>query len=173
MKYIMRQKLWSWGNDFVIKDESGNDAFFVDGKVFALRDQLSLADMAGNEICLIQKKILAWGPTYEMFHQGQLVATVKESLFTLLGHRFYVDVPGPDDIEAAGNFTDHEYTFSRGGQAVAAVSKSWFTWADTYGVDVTDDSDAPLILVATVVIERCSQQQKSPANTILDTLLNQ
>jgi uncharacterized protein YxjI len=28
----MKQKLFSWGDDFVIKDEAGQDRFFVDGK---------------------------------------------------------------------------------------------------------------------------------------------
>ena len=31
MRYVMKQKLLSWGDDFVIKDESGHDAFYVDG----------------------------------------------------------------------------------------------------------------------------------------------
>ena len=30
MRYVMRQKLLSWGDDFTIKDENGTDAFFVE-----------------------------------------------------------------------------------------------------------------------------------------------
>jgi uncharacterized protein YxjI len=44
MRYVMKQKLFSWGDDFVIKDESGGDAFFVDGKAFSLGKQLSFQD---------------------------------------------------------------------------------------------------------------------------------
>jgi uncharacterized protein YxjI len=157
----MRQKLLSWGNDFTIKDADGNDAFYVDGKVLTLRDQLIFQDMSGNELCVIQKKLLSWGPTYEIYHLGQLKAVVKESLFTLLGHRFTVDDEhGPDDLEAKGNFTNHEYIFTRVGAEVARVSESWFTIADTYGVDVTDDQDDVLILACTVVIERCEQEAR-------------
>ncbi|MDB6108639.1 MAG: hypothetical protein JWR69_389, partial [Pedosphaera sp.] len=32
MRYVMKQKLFSWGDDFAIKDEAGPDKFFVDGK---------------------------------------------------------------------------------------------------------------------------------------------
>jgi uncharacterized protein YxjI len=158
MKYIMRQKLLAWGNDFTIKDENDRDVYFVDGKVLSLRDQLSFQDMQGNEICVIQKKLLAWGPTYEIYHKGALAAVVKESIFTLLGHRFTVDVPGPDDLEATGNFTNHQYSFTRGGREVAWVSEKWFTLADTYGVDISPGQDDALILAATVVIERCAQE---------------
>jgi len=64
-----------------------------------------------------------------------------------------VDVPGPGDLEAKGDFLDHEYTFFRGDQPVAAVSKAWFSWTDTYGVDVNPGEDDILILAATVVID--------------------
>jgi len=58
----MKQKLWSWGDDFTIKDESGLDRFFVDGRAFSLGDKLSFQDMAGNELAFIRQKLLAWGP---------------------------------------------------------------------------------------------------------------
>jgi uncharacterized protein YxjI len=154
----MRQKLLAWGDDFTIKDGDGRDAYFVDGKVFSLRDRLSFQDMQGNELASIQHRLLAWGPTYEISREGRIAAVVKESLFTLLGHRFSVDVPGPDDLEANGNFTDHEYVFTRAGQQAAVVSKRWFSVADMYGVDVADGEDVVLILASTVVIERCAQQ---------------
>jgi uncharacterized protein YxjI len=158
IRYLMRQKLLALGDDFTIKDAQGRDVYFVDGKVFTLRDRLSFQDMNGNELASIQHRLLAWGPTHEISRDGQVAAVVKESLFTLLGHRFNVDVPGPDDLEANGNFTDHEYSFTRSDRTVATVSKRWFTIADTYGVDVVDGEDDVLILASTVVIERCAQQ---------------
>jgi uncharacterized protein YxjI len=156
----MRQKLLSWGDDFTIKDSDGRDVFFVDGKVFSLRSHLSFQDMNGHELAGIDRRLLSWGPTYDITREGSVAAVVKESLFTLLGHRFSIDVPGPDDLEAKGNFSDHEYAFTRSGRNVATVSKKWFTLADTYGVDVADGEDGVLILASTVVIERCAQQQE-------------
>ena len=34
MRYMMKQKLFCWGDDFTIKDDAGTDRFFVDGKAF-------------------------------------------------------------------------------------------------------------------------------------------
>jgi len=93
------------------------------------------------------------GPTYEIYRDGQLAAVVKKHLFTLFRCAFTVDVPGPDDIEAQGSFTDMEYTFTRGTEQVAEVSKRWFTFADTYGVDIAEGEDDVLILASTVVID--------------------
>ena len=131
MRYLMRQKLFSLGEDFFIKDESGTDVFVVDGKAFSFGDQLSFQDLAGNELC----------------------AVVEKEPFTFFNCRFTVDLPGPDDLEAKGDFLDHEYEFHRGGERVATVSKRWFTWADIYGVEIGEGVDDVLILASTVVID--------------------
>jgi len=153
MRYIMKQKLFSWGDKFRIQNEAGQDVFFVDGRAFSLGNKLSFEDMAGNELAFIQQKLLSWGPTYEISRSGQLAAIVKKQLFTFFNCRFTVDVPGPDDLEAQGNFLDMEYTFTRSNQTVAQVSKKWFSWSDTYGVDIADGQDDVLILASTVVID--------------------
>jgi uncharacterized protein YxjI len=70
-----------------------------------------------------------------------------------------LDVPGPDDLEAQGDFLDHEYAFERQGVPVAQVSKQWFSWTDTYGVDIADEGDAVLILAAAVVIDMVCHQE--------------
>jgi uncharacterized protein YxjI len=162
MRYVMKQKLWAWGDDFTIKDENGQDRFYVDGKAFSLGDQLSFQDMQHNELAYIKQKLLSWGPTYEIWHHGQLFAVVKEHLWSFMKYRFTVDVnadgPSPDDIEIAGNFSSHEYAFTRGGRQVAQVSMKWFSWADTYGVDVSPGTDDVLILACTVVVDMATQK---------------
>ena len=153
MRYVMKQKLFAWGDDFTIRNEAGQDIYFVDGKAFSFGDQLSFRDMQGNEVAFIKQKLFNFAKTYEIHRGGQIAAVVKRQLFTLIHHRFTVDVPGPDDLEAKGSFTDHEYTFTRGSRTVATVSKRWFSWTDTYGVDVADGEDDILILASSVVID--------------------
>lgn len=161
MRYVMKQKLFSWGDDFRIKDADGRDVFFVDGKVFTLGDKLSFQDLNGNELAFIRQKLLSLGPKYEIYREGNLAAVVKKHLFTLFRCKFTVDVPGPDDLEAKGSFLDHEYTFWRGDRSVAEVSKKWFSWSDTYGVDINDGEDDVLLLASTVVIDMvCHQESK-------------
>jgi len=153
MRYVMKQKLFCWGDDFTIKTQDGQDVFFVDGKAFSFGDKLSFQDIQKNELAFIRQKLLAWGPTYEITRNGALAAVVKKHLFTLFRCKFTVDVPGPDDLEAEGSFLDMEYTFARAGKTVAEVSKRWFSFADTYGVDIDGGEDDVLILASTVVID--------------------
>jgi uncharacterized protein YxjI len=156
----MRQKILAWGDDFTILDESGRDVFLVDGKAFSLGKQLSFQDLNGNELAFIRQRLLAWGPTYELHIDGALYAEVRKELFGFFKCRFTVDVPGPDDLEADGDFLDHEYRFQRDGRTVATVSKRWFSWSDTYGVEVADDRDTVTILCAAVVIDLACHDHK-------------
>jgi uncharacterized protein YxjI len=160
MRYVMKEKFFAWGDDFAIQDAQGRDAFFVDGKAFSFGDQLSFQDMAGNELAYIKQKVFAWGQTYEIFRSGKLAAVVKKEMFTLFKCRFTVDVPGPDDLEAEGDFLDHEYEFTRDGKIVASVSKRWFSLTDTYGVDVVDGEDPVLILASAVVVDMACHPDK-------------
>ena len=155
MRYLMKEKILSWGDDYRIKDESGRDVFYVDGKALSFGDKLTFQDMAGNELALIDQKLLSVGPTYEIYRGGERVAVVKKKLFTLLRTRFTVDVPGPDDLEAVGDFIGKDYTFHRAGREVARASRKWFRMADTYGVEVAPGEDDVLILASAVVIDLC------------------
>jgi uncharacterized protein YxjI len=156
MRYIMRERILSWGDDFTIKNADGQDTYYVDGKVFSVGNKLSFKDMGGNELALIDQKVLSFGPQYEIIRGGETVAVVKKHLFTLFRARFTVDVPGPDDLEARGDFLQHEYTFERSGREVARVSKRWFSFSDTYGVDIDEGEDDVMILAAAVVIDLVS-----------------
>jgi uncharacterized protein YxjI len=157
MRYLMRQKLFSWGDDFVIKDADGQDRFVVDAKVFSLRNHLELKDLDGVTLLTIRQRLLAWGPTYEVLRGAEPIAVVKKSLFTLLHCRFNIDVPGPDDLEARGSLFDHEYTVTHvtDGRAAANVSQRWFSLTDSYGVDVHEGEDDLLVLATTVIIDLC------------------
>ncbi len=160
MRYVMKQKLFAWGDDFRIQNAAGQDVFFVDGRAFSIGNKLSFQDLNGHELAFIRQKLLSWGPTYEITRGDELLAVVKKQLFTLFRCKFTVDVPGPEDLEAQGSFMDMEYRFERGGRTVAEVSKRWFSWSDTYGVDIRDGEDDVLILASTVVIDMICHDDK-------------
>ena len=161
MRYLMRERILSWGDDFTIKDADGHDVYYVNGKVFSFGNKLSILDSRGTEMIRIDQKLLSFGPQYEIRRGDETIAVVKKHLFTLFRGRFSVDVPGPDDLEAKGDFLDHEYAFERGGRDVARVSKKWLALADTYTVDIDEGQDDLLILAAAVVIDLVSHPDEN------------
>jgi uncharacterized protein YxjI len=160
MRYLMRQKWLSFGDDYTIKNERGDDVFFVDGRAFSIGDKLSFLDSAGNELAFIRQRLLTLGKTYDIERSGR-TTTIHKEMFTFFSCTFQIDVPGPNDLEAKGDLVDHEYQIrdSRGDVA-AEVSKRWFRFTDTYGVDIAPAQDDVLILAAAVVIDLCCHPDK-------------
>ena len=158
MQYVMKEKWLAFGTDFAINDKEGRELYFIDGHAFSIGKKLSFQDAQRRELLFIRQRLLAWGPTYEILRNDKTVAVVKKKLFTIFRAHFSVDVPGPDDLEAQGNFLDHEYEFTLRGQAVAQVSKKWISWTDSYVIQTAEGQDDPLILACAVVIDLACHQ---------------
>ena len=51
---------------------------------------------------------------------------------------------------------DHEYEIKRNGDVIATVSNKWLRVGDTYGIEVREGEDEPLLLALTVAIDKLS-----------------
>lgn len=154
-KYVMKQKIWTLGEKFIIKDETKTPVFYVKGKVFSFGDKLSFRDTSGRELAFISQKVLSFRPRYKIYRHKKLIAKVVKKL-VLFKDSYIVDTPGPDDYKVTGNFWNYEYTFTRNGRKVAVVSKKFFSWSDTYGIAIVQGEDDILILATAVVIDMVS-----------------
>ena len=146
MRYLMKQKLFAWGEDFAIKNEQGEDVYFVDGRAFSIGAKLSFRDLTNNELAFINEELFTLGPTYNIYRDGAVYATVKKAGFSLRNARFVINIPNVSDLVAEGSFLEHNYTIRRGDTTVATISKQWFTVSDTYGVDIAEGEDVVLLL---------------------------
>jgi uncharacterized protein YxjI len=152
-RYKMRQKLISLGEDFTIEDESGNPAFDVDGKVMTLRETFELKDRQGNVVATIRGKLMSIRTKMDIIRDDDVVATVTKAMFAPLRDKFKVDIPGGKDLTINGAILDHEYTLRRGDEVVGQVSKRWFTFTDTYGIEVAPGEDDALVLAIAVALD--------------------
>ncbi len=89
MRFMVKQKIFSFGDNFTIKDEMGNPHFQVRGRVFSLGDKLRLYDMKGNEVVYIEQKLFKLLPEYTLYYNGMPAAKVKRE-FTFFRPRFSI-----------------------------------------------------------------------------------
>ncbi len=160
MRYIVKEKIFHITEDSVISDEAGNPHFNVNGSFFSIHNRLEMKDTSGNTVAAIYRKLLAIGATYEIELPGRPVIELHKQLFTFFGDRFTVTVPGAQNVEITGNFTEHEFLFSRSGATIAQISKQWFSLHETYGVDVQNDADAPFVLACSLAIDMIEDSEK-------------
>jgi len=160
MRYAVREKLFSIGDDFWITDEHGDKAFLVDGKVLRLRQTLEIRDAGGRGLVTVRKKLIAVHETMEIEQDGVLVATVRKALISPLHHRSTVDLADGSQLEAVGSILDKEFEITAGGQLLARISRAWFRIRDTYGVDVAPGQDDVLFLAIAVALDRIHEDEE-------------
>ena len=155
-RYKMRQRMFSIGEDFTIEDEAGNPAFEVDGKFMTLRETFELKDRQGNVVATIRGKLMSLRSKMDVFRGDEVVATITKALFSPFSDKFQVEIAGGPAMRVDGDLFDHEYTLRRDDAVVAHVSKRWFTFTDTYGIDIAPGEDDALVLAIAVALDEMS-----------------
>ena len=164
MIFRIKEKFWSWGNDFSITDVDGNEVFYVAGSAFSWGDDLSFQNAQRQELARITQKLMSWKPRYQIIIAGELFAEVIKE-WSWLNKQFTLDVPGPNDYTIDGSFWTHEFTFTRSGRSVARVSKKYWSWTDSYGVEIVENEDVVAILSACIVIDQVLHDGSSSSSS--------
>lgn len=153
-RFMMKQRMFSIGQDFWIENDRGQKVFKIDGKAIRVRGTLIFEDANGRKLLQIQERIARVRDTMNIEGaNGATVAKVHNAMVTPLRDRWQIDIPGGQNLSTQGNILHHEYRIERGRQTVATVSKKWFRVRDSYGVEVAPGEDAAKILAVTIVID--------------------
>ena len=155
----IKQKVFSLSGKFSVKDDQENEVYFVEGSFLQIPKTFSIMDTARNEVALITKKTFSWLPTFFVEVNGQEAVTIKKH-FTFLKPRYSIDAAG---IEVRGNWWDMDFEVLQNGELIGSVSKKWFTWGDSYELQIVNDAMEAL-LVAIVVAIDCAKADQNAAS---------
>ena len=76
MKLYIKEKVFSWGDKFYVKDALGNDRYVVEGEVFTLGKKLHVYDRLNREVAFIRQKLWTFLPRYMVSVEGTDVAEI-------------------------------------------------------------------------------------------------
>ena len=159
MKLYIKEKVFSWGDKFTVKDEYGYDKYVVEGEVFSWGKKLHICDMTGREVAFIKQEVWSFLPRYYVFCGGQQVAEIKKE-FTFLFPKYSIEGLG---WEIDGSFLAHEYEITQRGRSIVTISKEWMTWGDSYELNIANPADEILALAVVITID-CVMESNSGAN---------
>ena len=163
-RYKIRQKMFSIGDDFWIEDQAGQKVFKVDGKVLRIRKTLVFEDLKGKKLAQIQQRLLTIRDTMVVDDpDGNELAVIKKALITPLRDRWSVKLKNGQDLDVQGSILDHEYSIKQDGRKVAEVSKKWFSFTDTYGVEIDPGQNDILILAVAIAIDMMAHPDEKKA----------
>jgi uncharacterized protein YxjI len=132
VKLYMKQQPFSWRDRFFIRDESDRDLLSAEGEFISLGAKLHVYDGSNRAIALIQQQLLSWRPRYRVEINGHETGSVVRR-FALIGSRYDFDGPG---WVAEGSFGSHAFTLYDRERVVMTVRKAWFSWGDSYELDI-------------------------------------
>ena len=156
MKLLIQQRVFSWKDRFTVRDESGNDRYYVEGELFSWGKKLHVYDTRDCEVVYIEQEVLRFRPRYKVFVQGELIGEVVKE-FSFLYPHYTVEGAG---WRVEGDFFAHEYTVSRNNRPVVHIHKEWFTWGDCYALNVLNPQDELQALALVLAID-CAVDQQS------------
>jgi len=159
MKLYIKEKVFSWGDRFTVKDEFGDDKYLIEGEIFSWGKKLHVYDMAGRETAFIKQEVWSFLPRYYVFCNGQKVAEIKKE-FTFFFPKYSIDGLG---WEIEGSFLEHEYRITRDGQNIVTISKEWMTWGDSYELDIRNRADELLALAVVLTIDCVAESNSNTA----------
>ena len=156
MKYYMKPKFFAIKEDFWIKNEYGEDTFFVDKKFLSLGLQFNM--IKNNEILYsVKEKLLTFLSNYEIYDNMEVVAKVNQKL-TFMRDKIKVDSKY-GEFTIQGNLFDYSYRIYQDNIVVAKIEKELFAFTDNYQVDI-DFEDEAFILTLVVIIDNIIDKQK-------------
>ncbi|MCM3243767.1 LURP-one-related family protein [Cytobacillus firmus] len=146
----IKQKVFSLSGKFTVKDQQENDVYYVEGSFMQIPKTFSIMNTERDEIALITKKVFSFLPKFFVEVNGREVLTIKKEL-SFFKARYTIDSAG---IEVQGNWWDMDFQVLQHGEVAGKVSKEWFTWGDSYKVQILDE-EMEAIMVALVVAIDC------------------
>lgn len=149
MRLYAKKKLLSWTQDFSIMNEQDEVVYTAKGQHDLLgRRKLRILDTNGNELAFIKQRAAAFSTTMDVSVNGYETLTIRKKM---LSFRPTYLIEGEDWI-VRGNFLNYEYTIEDGsGRIVAEISKQFFQWRDTFGIDIIDESTNVAHVIAIVM----------------------
>lgn len=150
-KLYIKQKVFKITDSYPVMDENQNPVYYVDQDFKLIGNTVHVKDVSGREIFVVDKEILTFLPRYLVkFSDGRQVAL--KSRFSFLKKQ--IDVESKNyQLELKGDFFDFQFSIYDGGREIGSISREFFTWGDTYVLNVIDASKEEIILALMIAVD--------------------
>ena len=161
MKFHIKERAWTLREEFIVRDQGGQPVFKVKGKFFHIGDNLVLIDLAQHEEAAhIKQKVLSLTPHYEIYQNGASWANLHEKLLHFFGEKFKIKLENGEVYHIEGNIWNWDFTVSNErGDLLAQISKRISLFTDSYGVDIAQGVDVPLMISLAIVMSMIREHQ--------------
>lgn len=150
MKVIIKNKFFSLGGSSSVKNENGEDVFFVKGKVLSPTHVKWVCDLNKNKLFKVRNKWFNFINERAYVYEGKSkIAKVKHPF--LSGKKFVVE-GYKDEILIDGDFFSLKSTITRNGKPVGTINREFTVINDTFVLEA-DEADMPFMIALIIAID--------------------
>lgn len=147
----IKQKVFKITDHYPVLDESGKVCYLVDQDFKFFGNTVHVSDPDGRHLFTVDKEILTFLPRFVVnFADGRSISL--KSRFTVF--RKIIDI-GPDNLglRLEGDFFNKDFGLFKAGNLLASIHKKWFTWGDTYELQVINNQFEELFLAVVIAVD--------------------
>ncbi|MFD1901861.1 LURP-one-related/scramblase family protein [Enterococcus termitis] len=160
-RLYIKQKVFSFGGHFTVKDENEQDKYIVEGSFLSIPKVFTIKDLNDQVIGTITKKVFSWLPKFFVAVDGKEELIIEKQL-TFFKAKYQID---SEDLTIQGDWWDKQFTILRRGKVVAAINEKWFTWGDTFEVEVYDETLEHLVISVVIAIDFVKQEEAASTSS--------
>ena len=161
MKLYLRQRIFSFADNYDITDENKTPVYKVKSKLFSFGTKMRVMTPDEQEVYFINQKVWHLMPHYQIEKNGTPVGMVIRRF----GFRPRFDMEGElGAYSIRGNVWAFDFEIVKGEQVVAVVHKKFFSMTDSYEISVMDDSLQDIIITLVLVFDTCIHNNSRHSN---------
>ena len=155
--YLVREARLPIGADYVIELDPGDTVYTVDGKLVRIRESLTIKDIDGTEVFVIQGTLLGVKNVLKLSRHDEGVAVVRKQASEPDHVQYVVELPASDHVEVVGNPADRAYSLTYQGHDVATITHARMALSSGYRVRIAPGQDDGVVLAVTICLDVMSR----------------
>jgi len=141
-KLFIDKNCFSFRNKFAVTDEEGKVRYTIEGKKFALANNVVISNDEGLELARINEKWTLKNVTYELMIANELITSIQPK-YSWTKMRYEVENM---DIDLVGNLSALKFAIMKNEEKIGEISTKASSMFSKFVVDCYDDSCELLIL---------------------------
>ncbi|ANK59952.1 LURP-one-related/scramblase family protein [Loigolactobacillus backii] len=157
--YIKQQLLASKGVPIIVRDQKKKPRFLVTGRFGLRQDSFTLYAMDGHYIAEIKQMSLGLFPKFDLYLGHKKVGAIKKMYGVWHQFQFVNDL----NWIIMGDLLRHHYKIYHRTETLLVMDKAFLSDGDYYQLSITHESDAPLCILLSLVLDHWSvRRDKKP-----------
>lgn len=156
----MKEEVFSLRGRFTIKDADGHDLYFIEGSFMRFPKSFAIKNVNDEFIATVTKQMFSFLPKFFVEVEGRRLLTISKE-FTFFKPKYTIAGTG---IDVQGDWWDMDFEVTKDGQSIGSVEKKWFSWGDSYVIQVAEP-EWEYLLISIVVAIDCAKADQAAASS--------